>query len=157
VIKRLDNWLLLSATFGQKTGEVVVVPRTLVREEKGPKEAIVGIKFASDQGQGCMMIVFNYSKLHKLQATTTSHRIYSRLDLVSFRGQTYTSHHSYRLEEIYRRSSFAPFDTTATMASSIYNHHKFARAILKKSRKSEPSLTIELFTDHWKFKNSASS
>jgi hypothetical protein len=43
------------------------------------------------------------------------------------------------------------------MASSIYNHHKFARAILKKSRKSEPSLTIELFTDHWKFKNSASS
>jgi hypothetical protein len=40
------------------------------------------------------------------------------------------------------------------MASSIYNHHKFARGILKKSRKSEPSLTIELFTDHWKFKNS---
>jgi hypothetical protein len=39
---------------------------------------------------------------------------------------------------------------------SIYNHHKFARSILKKSRKSDPSLTIELFTDHWKFKGSVS-
>jgi hypothetical protein len=63
VIKRLDSWLLVAGCrvhlCGQKTGEVVVVPRTLVPEEKGPKEVIVGIKFASDQGQGCMMIVFN--------------------------------------------------------------------------------------------------
>lgn len=120
-------------------------------------EVIVGIKFASDQGQGCMMIVFGSIQLQSsYQATSYNNIASSGLDLVSFRGQTYIDYHSYRLEEIYRRSRSARFDTTATMASSIYNHHKFARAILKKSRKSEPSLTIELFTDHWKFKNSAS-
>jgi hypothetical protein len=41
------------------------------------------------------------------------------------------------------------------MASvSIYNHHRFARSSLKRSRKFDASLTIELYGDHWRFKGS---
>ncbi|ORX35571.1 Spt20 family-domain-containing protein [Kockovaella imperatae] len=42
-----------------------------------------------------------------------------------------------------------------TMASaSGYNHHRFARAVLKKSRKWEPSLVVQLYPQHWRFENS---
>ncbi|WVN87691.1 uncharacterized protein L203_102879 [Cryptococcus depauperatus CBS 7841] len=39
-------------------------------------------------------------------------------------------------------------------SASGYNHHRFARAVLKKSRKWEPSLTVQLFANHWRFENS---
>ncbi|WVQ99762.1 hypothetical protein IAU59_006904 [Kwoniella sp. CBS 9459] len=39
-------------------------------------------------------------------------------------------------------------------SASGYNHHRFARAVLKKSRKWEPSLTVQLFPNHWRFENS---
>ncbi|WWD16956.1 hypothetical protein CI109_101388 [Kwoniella shandongensis] len=39
-------------------------------------------------------------------------------------------------------------------SASGYNHHRFARAVLKKSRKWEPSLTVQLFQSHWRFENS---
>lgn len=39
-------------------------------------------------------------------------------------------------------------------SASGYNHHRFARAVLKKSRKWEPSLTVQLFSNHWRFENS---
>ncbi|WVQ77845.1 hypothetical protein IAR50_007542 [Cryptococcus sp. DSM 104548] len=39
-------------------------------------------------------------------------------------------------------------------SASGYNHHRFARAVLKKSRKWEPSLTVQLYASHWKFENS---
>ena len=39
-------------------------------------------------------------------------------------------------------------------SASGYNHHRFARAVLKKSRKWEPSLTIQLYASHWRFENS---
>ncbi|TYJ52107.1 hypothetical protein B9479_007287 [Cryptococcus floricola] len=39
-------------------------------------------------------------------------------------------------------------------SASGYNHHRFARAVLKKSRKWEPSLTVQLHANHWRFENS---
>ncbi|WVQ79639.1 hypothetical protein IAT38_001739 [Cryptococcus sp. DSM 104549] len=39
-------------------------------------------------------------------------------------------------------------------SASGYNHHRFARAVLKKSRKWEPSLTVQLFQTSWRFENS---
>ncbi|WRT68132.1 uncharacterized protein IL334_005107 [Kwoniella shivajii] len=39
-------------------------------------------------------------------------------------------------------------------SASGYNHHRFARAVLKKSRKWEPSLTVQLYSNHWKYENS---
>jgi hypothetical protein len=44
-----------------------------------------------------------------------------------------------------------------TMASaSGYNYHRFARAVLKKARKWEPSLSIQLYPTYWRFENSVS-
>ncbi|KAJ9097345.1 hypothetical protein QFC19_006813 [Naganishia cerealis] len=37
------------------------------------------------------------------------------------------------------------------MATSMYNHHRFARAVMKKFRKAPASLTIELHSNHWLF------
>ncbi|GHJ85582.1 hypothetical protein NliqN6_1984 [Naganishia liquefaciens] len=37
------------------------------------------------------------------------------------------------------------------MATSMYNHHRFARAVMKKFRKAPASLTIELHSEHWLF------
>jgi hypothetical protein len=43
----------------------------------------------------------------------------------------------------------------STMASaSGYNHHRFSRAVLKKSRKWEASLTLEFHSNTWKFEHS---
>ena len=39
-------------------------------------------------------------------------------------------------------------------SASGYNHHRFARAVLKKSRKWEPSLVVQLYPSHWRFENS---
>ncbi|WWC69825.1 uncharacterized protein I206_103768 [Kwoniella pini CBS 10737] len=39
-------------------------------------------------------------------------------------------------------------------SASGYNHHRFARAVLKKSRRWESSLTVQLFSSHWRFENS---
>ncbi|WWC94397.1 hypothetical protein V866_001239 [Kwoniella sp. B9012] len=39
-------------------------------------------------------------------------------------------------------------------SASGYNHHRFARAVLKKSRKWEPSLTVQLHHNYWRFENS---
>ncbi|WVW84337.1 hypothetical protein I302_106371 [Kwoniella bestiolae CBS 10118] len=39
-------------------------------------------------------------------------------------------------------------------SASGYNHHRFARAVLKKSRKWEPSLTVQLYQGYWRFENS---
>ncbi|EIW70571.1 hypothetical protein M231_04430 [Tremella mesenterica] len=39
-------------------------------------------------------------------------------------------------------------------SASGYNHHRFARAVLKKSRKWEPSLTVQLYAKNWRFENS---
>ncbi|ORY26357.1 Spt20 family-domain-containing protein [Naematelia encephala] len=39
-------------------------------------------------------------------------------------------------------------------SASGYNHHRFARAVLKKSRKWEPSLTVQLYASYWRFENS---
>ena len=44
---------------------------------------------------------------------------------------------------------------SSTMASaSGYNHHRFSRAVLKKSRKWEASLTLEFHSNNWKFEHS---
>lgn len=42
----------------------------------------------------------------------------------------------------------------AMASASGYNHHRFARSVLKKSRKWEPSLAVQLFPNHWRFENS---
>jgi hypothetical protein len=42
------------------------------------------------------------------------------------------------------------------MATSMYNHHRFARAVMKKFRKAPASLTIELHSNHWLFKGQVS-
>ncbi|GMK59716.1 hypothetical protein CspeluHIS016_0803220 [Cutaneotrichosporon spelunceum] len=39
-------------------------------------------------------------------------------------------------------------------SASGYNYHRFARALLKKSRKWEPSLSIQLYQSYWRFENS---
>lgn len=39
-------------------------------------------------------------------------------------------------------------------SASGYNHHRFARAVLKKSRKWEPSLTVQLHSKNWRFEHS---
>ncbi|CAK9785170.1 hypothetical protein CC85DRAFT_284265 [Cutaneotrichosporon oleaginosum] len=39
-------------------------------------------------------------------------------------------------------------------SASGYNYHRFARALLKKSRKWEPSLSIQLYQTYWRFENS---
>ena len=39
-------------------------------------------------------------------------------------------------------------------SASGYNHQRFARAVLKKSRKWEPSLVVQLYQSHWRFENS---
>ncbi|KAL7423609.1 Transcription factor spt20 [Cryptotrichosporon argae] len=39
-------------------------------------------------------------------------------------------------------------------SASGYNYHRYARAVLKKARKWEPSLTVELFSTHWRFEGS---
>ncbi|RSH89076.1 Transcription factor spt20 [Saitozyma podzolica] len=39
-------------------------------------------------------------------------------------------------------------------SASGYNHHRFARAVLKKSRKWEPSLIVQLNDKHWRFADS---
>lgn len=44
----------------------------------------------------------------------------------------------------------------AMASASGYNHHRFARSVLKKSRKWEPSLAVQLFPNHWRFENSVS-
>jgi hypothetical protein len=41
-------------------------------------------------------------------------------------------------------------------SASGYNHHRFARALLKKSRKWEASLCVELLPTHWRFAESVS-
>lgn len=41
-------------------------------------------------------------------------------------------------------------------SASGYNYHRFARAVLKKARKWEPSLSIQLYPTHWRFENSVS-
>ncbi len=41
-------------------------------------------------------------------------------------------------------------------SASGYNYHRFARALLKKSRKWEPSLSIQLYQNYWRFENSVS-
>jgi hypothetical protein len=51
-----------------------------------------------------------------------------------------------------------PGDASDIMASaSGYNHHRYARAVLKKSRRWEPSLTIQLNHNNWKFEKSVST
>jgi hypothetical protein len=53
--------------------------------------------------------------------------------------------------------SFLPSITTAAnMATSMYNHHRFARAVMKKFRKAPASLTIELHSNHWLFQGQVS-
>lgn len=42
-------------------------------------------------------------------------------------------------------------------SASGYNHQRFARAILKRSRKWEPSLTVQLYAAYWRFENSVRS
>ncbi|TXT08681.1 hypothetical protein VHUM_02809 [Vanrija humicola] len=39
-------------------------------------------------------------------------------------------------------------------SASGYNYHRFARAVLKKARKWEPSLTIQLYPTYWRFEHS---
>ncbi|KAK1923941.1 Spt20 family-domain-containing protein [Papiliotrema laurentii] len=39
-------------------------------------------------------------------------------------------------------------------SASGYNHHRFARALLKKSRRWEASLTVELLPNYWRFEHS---
>ncbi|KAK4684169.1 transcription factor SPT20, partial [Tremellales sp. Uapishka_1] len=39
-------------------------------------------------------------------------------------------------------------------SASGYNHQRFARAVLKKSRKWEPSLTVQLYPNYWRFEGS---
>ena len=39
-------------------------------------------------------------------------------------------------------------------SASGYNHHRFAKNLLKKSRKWEASLSVDLYHSHWKFHNS---
>jgi hypothetical protein len=41
--------------------------------------------------------------------------------------------------------------SVVTMATSIYNHHRFSRAILKKFRKTDATFTLELYPDYWRF------
>lgn len=42
-------------------------------------------------------------------------------------------------------------------SASGYNHHRFARAVLKKSKKWEASLTIQLHSHFWRFGDSVSA
>ncbi len=37
------------------------------------------------------------------------------------------------------------------MATSIYNHHRYARTVLRKFRKADATFTIELYPDIWRF------
>jgi hypothetical protein len=39
-------------------------------------------------------------------------------------------------------------------SASGYNHHRFSRALLKKSRKWDASLTVEFHSNNWKFQHS---
>ena len=41
-------------------------------------------------------------------------------------------------------------------SASGYNHQRFARAVLKKSRKWEASLIVQLYPSHWRFEGSVS-
>ncbi len=41
-------------------------------------------------------------------------------------------------------------------SASGYNHQRFARAVLKKSRKWEASLVVQLYPFHWRFESSVS-
>lgn len=42
-------------------------------------------------------------------------------------------------------------------SASGYNYHRFARAVLKKARKWEPSLSIQLYPTYWRFEHSVST
>jgi hypothetical protein len=41
-------------------------------------------------------------------------------------------------------------------SASGYNHHRFSRTLLKKSRKFEPSLVVQLNDKYWRFADSVS-
>lgn len=88
------------------------------------------------------------------RTTTTPERRVHPTQSLSFRSLFHSSSFSTRQPFPIHTHSRADGPLQVMASASGYNHHRFARALLKKSRRWEASLTVELLPNYWRFEHS---